>query len=157
MKRINPINLYLREEKDFFLINIEKSDEFLCSPSGNIIKSKCREIIEVIIYELQKFYSLELSENCSLIGDPIERVSHYSLISTQIDFYSGEKKLTVDEIDLSIDPFLNLSPGPEKIDQLHQWRKIIQNLESEGFDFLKLQYYSEDGYTSLEGRRCGSR
>lgn len=146
MKRINPINLYLREEKDFFLINIEKSDEFLCSPSGNIIKSKCREIIEVIIYELQKFYSLELSENCSLIGDPIERVSHYSLISTQIDFWEDEtKKFPVDEMRRKIknDPLTNLSPGPEQVDQMYQWREIVNYLKEKGYDFWKLQYFKD--------------
>ena len=118
--------------------------KYIKTPAGNLLLSKNKKLIESTIYDLQKYEEIDIEEDHYISGEPLERISLYTLLSTQIDFYSGEKKLTIDEIDLSIDPFLNLSPGPEKIDQLHQWRKIIQNLESEGFDFLKLQYYSED-------------
>ena len=117
---------------------------YIKTPAGNLLASKNRKLIDSTIYDLQKYEEIDIEEDQFISGEPLERISLYTLLSTQIDFYSGEKKFTSDEINLSIDPFLNISPGPEKIDQLHQWRLIIENLENEGFDFLKVQYYSTD-------------
>ena len=144
MKNINPINLYLEEENGLYSISIDSEDQ-LSTPNGNIIKSECRELIEAIVYELQKFYSLELTSNNSITGDALERVSQYSLISTQIDFWEdGNKEFTKNEIAVKIenDPLTNLSPGKEKVDQLYQWREIIDYLKDNDFDFMELQYFN---------------
>ena len=56
-------------------------------------------IFIIKVYPVEKSVTIELYDNCSLTGDPIERLSHYSLIFTQIDFWEVEsKKFSLDEI-----------------------------------------------------------
>lgn len=147
MKKINPINLYLVEKKDKFFINIEKSEKFLSTPSGKVITNDNRDLIEIIIYELQKYIELEINEKNSIVGEPIEKVSIYGLISTQLDYWEDNSKtFPLEEMKrkIKIDPLTNLSPGPEQVDQIYQWREIVKFIENKNFNFHKLQYFGEE-------------
>ena len=99
-----------------------------------------------MIYELQRYDQVQISEDNHLIGEPLETVTLYGLYCTEIDFWSDGRALEKTEIHsmLGGDPFTNLAPGPEQIDQFHQWRSIIEVLGDQNIDFWKIQYHIKD-------------
>ena len=146
MRAIQPIMLKIVSKNNDYLIKINNADKFISTPSGNLILSRDKELIELIIVELQKFYELEIDKKNSILGEPVERVSLYSLLSTEIDFWRDtSKKFPLSEMEkkINIDPITNLSPGPEMSDQVHQWQDIIKLLNDKGYDFYKIQYFGE--------------
>jgi len=146
MKKMNSIYLYLTTVNDRHMISIGDTDSYLKTPGGKTLCSSNIEITENVIFELQRYDKVEINENNCVIGEPLSNVSFYSLLCTEIDYWSNKKILTEDDINdlLKSDPFTNISPGPEAVDQLHQWRSIISTIKALGFDFHSLQYYIED-------------
>lgn len=146
-REIDPIFLYPCERNGSFVISIGHSEKHLCTPSGNVIEADNEEIIEHIVLDLQRHSSVKISENNFLEGEPLENISLYSLISTQIDFWNDPKR-SIEEEELfnmiASDPISNISPGPEQVDQLYQWRSIIETLNSEGISFNDIQYFHDD-------------
>ena len=150
---MESIFLYLQNVGEKYGISIGNSNELIKTPGNNLLVSNNKKLIESIIFDLQKFEDVEIEKSNYISGEPLEVMSLYSLLSTQIDFWDSDKKLSVEELDLFADPFLNLNPGPEKVDQLHQWRSIIEILEKNDFDFYKLQYYSNENEIKGELKR----
>jgi len=148
LKIINAIYLYPCKVDSNHCISIGNDGGYLRSPAGNMVSSESEQVIEDVIFELQSYGDIEITENGSLIGLPITTITPYALLSTKLDFWEGEKLLEHGEIELMRyflnDPLTKISPGPEKVDQLHQWRKVITILENKGYDFYKLQYYAND-------------
>lgn len=121
LNEIDPIFLYPSEANGMHLISIRDSDDYLCTPEGNLIQSTSDELIEHLVLDLQRHSSVRVSDTKSLEGEPLEKISFYSLFSTQIDFWGDpERSIPRDEIIsmLQRDPITNLSPGPEQVDQL---------------------------------------
>ena len=113
---------------------------------GNLIRSKNEALIDLMVSELQKYYELELDEKNSLAGEALEKLSIYSLLCTQKDFWESEGKIFSNEEmanKLKQDPITNLSPGPEQVDQLFQWRDLIKYLDQWDFDFYDIQYFKK--------------
>ena len=147
LNEIDPIFLYPCEANGMHLISIRDSDDYLCTPGGNLIQSKSDELIEHLVLDLQRHSSVTVSDTNSLEGDPLEKISLYSLLSTQIDFWGDpERSIPRDEVIamLQRDPISNLSPGPEQVDQLHQWRSVIASLNDAQISFGEIQYFIED-------------
>ena len=146
MNKIQPIFLYPKAIDDEFCVQLGRSDQYLCTPMGNLIRSRNEALIELMVSELQKFYELELDKKNSLVGEALEKLSIYSLLCTQKDFWeSEEKQISAEDMasKLKQDPITNLSPGPEQVDQLFQWRDLIKYLEHRGFDFYDIQYFNK--------------
>ena len=146
MQKIQPIFLYPREIDNEYCVQLGRSDQYLCTPMGNLIISKNEALIDLMVSELQKFYELELDEQNSLVGEALEKLSIYSLLCTQKDFWESEEKNFSNEDmanKLQQDPITNLSPGPEQVDQLFQWRDLVKYLEHRGFDFYEIQYFKK--------------
>lgn len=144
---IDPIFLYPREHNNSYVISIGDSEEYLHTPSGNLIASANEDFIEHIVTDLQRHSMVAISENNYLEGDPLEKISLYSLVSTQIDFWGDpERSIEFDDLVQMIagDPIANISPGPEQVDQLHQWRFLISLIEAENISFHNIQYFIED-------------
>ncbi|MDC0239338.1 ATP-binding protein [Candidatus Thioglobus sp.] len=143
---MDPIYLYQIEHENNFAISIGKSDVLLKTPGGNIFSSFNEEIIENTIYELQRYDRIEIDENDSITGEPLGDIRFYSLFSTELDFWSEERLLEAKQIEdaLSSDPITNISPGPEAVDQYHQWRSILKILEDQNINFSAIQYYVKD-------------
>jgi len=139
---MNPIYLYADEVEGGFRITIGRSSDYIKTPQGNDLESPNEDLIEEIIYELQKFTSLEIKDGI-IKGEPINKITLYGLLCTQIDFYSSDIIFEPEEFEkyLSSDFITNLSPGPEKVDQMYQWRSVISFLEERGHDFFNIQYY----------------
>lgn len=147
LNEIDPIFLYPSEANGMHLISIRDSDDYLCTPEGNLIQSTSDELIEHLVLDLQRHSSVRVSDTKSLEGEPLEKISFYSLFSTQIDFWGDpERSIPRDEIIsmLQRDPITNLSPGPEQVDQLHQWRSVIESLNDTQISFRDIQYFIED-------------
>ncbi len=142
---MDPIYLYADEIDGAYRITIGRTDEHVLTPAKNLLESPSEDLIDEIIYELQKFESLEL-KNGVIKGGPIEFITLYGLLCSQIDFHSDDKKYEPEEFEQSLksDFLTNLSPGPEQVDQMYQWRSIISFLEERGYDFYKIQYYQTD-------------
>ena len=129
------------------VITFGRSDELLCTPNGTIIQSENEQLIENLVFDLQKYSEVSPQENNSLAGAPLEHVSLYSLICTEIDFWNDRNKtIEIDEMiqSLANDPIANISPGPEQVDQIHQWRSVINLLEENDIKFHDIQYFIED-------------
>jgi len=143
MKKIDSIYLYLTNIDDQYMISIGDTNDYLKTPNGQILSSSNIEIIENTIFELQRYDKVEINENNSAIGEPLSNVSFYSLLCTEIDYWNNQREIAEGDINdlLKSDPFTNISPGPEVVDQLHQWRSIISTIEALGFDFHSIQYY----------------
>jgi len=143
---LNSIYLYPHKHDNKHVVSA--GDNLLTTPGGNLIASSNEEVISNIIYDLQRYEDIELDENNSITGAPMETVTSYALLSTEIDFWSGDRRLESEEIEARLgalmDPLTNLSPGPEQVDQLHQWRSVIDLLETFGYNFMELQYFSND-------------
>ena len=146
MKKIDPIYLYETKHDNDFAISISDSEDLLKTPKGKIFSSFNEEIIENTIYELQRYDRIEIDENQSITGEALGVISFYSLFSTEIDFWSEDRNLEINQIKdmLSSDPITNISPGPEAVDQYHQWRSIIKILEDQNITFGSIQYYKKD-------------
>jgi chaperone required for assembly of F1-ATPase len=144
---MESIFLYLREiKKDLeYSIKIGRANDYLRTPSGQTIKSSNKILVEHIISELQAFHEIDIEDN-AICGEPLTSITAYSLISTEIDFVSEKPRWSLEEIEqkLSNDPLRQLSPGPEKVDQMYQWRNVISYLEESGIDFYKIQYYDNE-------------
>jgi len=141
---MQPIFLYFSDYDDGeFAISIGRDGGYVKTPDGNVVTSFNEKLVESIIYELQRYNEISFDDD-SIIGEPIERITLYNLHCTQLDFWSGDKNLEAESICLSCDPLTKLSPGPEKVDQYHQWRSIIKLLDDSDHDFHKIQYYSKD-------------
>ena len=146
MQKIQPIFLYPKEIEDEYCVQLGRSDQYLCTPMGNLIKSKNEALIDLMVSELQKYYELELDEKNALVGEALEKLSIYSLLCTQKDFWEREGKIFSNEEmanKLKQDPITNLSPGPEQVDQLFQWRDLIKYLDQRDFDFYDIQYFKK--------------
>ena len=145
---MNSIYLYKQKHDKKHVISIGKTNNLLTTPGGNLIASSNEEVISNIIYDLQRYEDIELDENDSIIGAPMETLTSYALLSAEIDFWSGDERLESEEIEARLgklmDPLTNLFPGPEQVDQLHQWRSVIDFLETFGYNFMELQYFSND-------------
>ena len=144
---MEPIYLYPDTREDYHVVTLGRSGELLCTPNGNLIQSENEQLIENLVFDLQKHLEVSLQENNSLTGAPLEKVSLYSLVCTQIDFWSEQNKtIEIDEMIqmLVADPVANISPGPEQIDQIHQWRSILKALDEKGISFHDIQYFVED-------------
>jgi hypothetical protein len=145
-REIDPIFLYPCERNGSYVISIGKSEEYLHTPGENLIASANADLIEHIVTDLQRHSLVAISENNCLEGDPLEQISLYSLTSTQIDFWSDpERSIELEELVqmISGDPIANISPGPEQVDQLHQWRSVISLIEAENVSFHNIQYFIE--------------
>ena len=142
---MNPIYLYTNDVDGAFRITVGHSSDYIKTPSGNVLESPNEELIEEIIYELQKFTSLEIKDGF-IQGEPIEKITLYELLCTQIDVYSNDRKFEPEEFEklLESDFITNLSPGPEGVDQIYQWRSVISFLEERDHDFHKIQYYCDN-------------
>jgi hypothetical protein len=148
---MESIFLYLQEVKDSeYSIKIGRSGGYLCTPGGQTIKSPNKLLMEHIISELQAFQEIDIEDN-AILGEPLNFITSYSLICTEIDFVFGEPRRSIEIVDenLSSDPIRQLSPGPEKIDQIYQWRKAIDYLKENGIDFYKIQYYDNEDSDKL--------
>ena len=146
---MEPIELNLVEDKDN-CFGISAGNNQIKTPGGKFLISPNKKLIETTIYDLQKYDEIEIEEDDSISGDPLDNISLYALISTQIDFWNNKRIVTKEEFDITQDPFLNLSPGPEKREQLRQWKPIIEILKNNNFDFYKLQYYSDENQQKEE-------
>ena len=82
-KDIDPISLELENINNDYYIKIRRTNNFLYTPGLKKLKSLNKLLIESIIYELQKYYIINLDENFSIIGEPIENISLYGLLCTQ--------------------------------------------------------------------------
>ena len=137
--------IYLCEDvhENQHVIRMGEEGNLLRTPGRNLFSSFNSTLIENTIYELQRYDKVEVSETNHLLGEPIESITLYSLYCTEIDFWSDGKSLDREEVIsmLNGDPFTNLAPGPEQIDQYHQWRSIINLLSEEKIDFLSIQYH----------------
>jgi len=144
---IDPIFLYPCERNGSYVISIGHSEKYLCTPNAKLIEFTNEDLVEHIVLDLQRYSSVKISENNFLEGEPLEHISFYSLISTTIDFWSdADRSIEKEELVNMItnDPISNISPGPEQVDQMHQWRSIVSALESEGISFHDIQYFSND-------------
>lgn len=145
---MNSIYFYPYQHDDEYVISIGRTNNLLTTPGGNLITSSNEEVISNIIYDLQRYEDIELDENNSITGAPIEAITSYALLCTEIDFWSGDRRLESEEIEARLgalmDPLTNLSPGPEQVDQLHQWRSVIDLLKTFGYNFMELQYFAKD-------------
>lgn len=145
-REIDPIFLYPCEHNGSHLISIGNSEEYLHTPGENLIASANADLIEHIVTDLQRYSLVAISEINYLEGDPLEQISLYSLTSTQIDFWSDpDRSIELEELVqmISGDPIANISPGPEQVDQLHQWRSVISLIEAENISFHNIQYFIE--------------
>lgn len=144
---MEPIFLYPDTRDDCHVITFGRSEDLLCTPNGNIIKSDNERLIENLVFDLQKHSELTSEKNNSLSGAPLETVCLYSLVCTQIDFWSDRSK-TIELEDmikmLTADPVANISPGPEQVDQIHQWRSVTKILHKNKISFHDIQYFIED-------------
>ena len=111
---MDPIYLYAEEVEGAFRITVGRSSDKIKTPSGNVLESPNEELIEEIIYELQKFTSLEIKDGI-IQGEPIDKITLYGLLCTQIDVYSYDRKFEPEEFEkfLESDFITHLSPGPE--------------------------------------------
>ena len=140
---MDAINLFIDSKDGVHFIKFSEG-KYIKTPKGNDLSSTNLKLIDSIIYDLQKYEDVEIEENQSISGEPLETISLYTLLSTQLDFYDKDRKLCYPDLEFSTDPLLNICPGPEKIDQLQQCRVIIQILKRRGFVFQKVQSYSND-------------
>jgi hypothetical protein len=144
---IDPIFLYPFERNDTYAIVIGDSEKYLRTPGGNLVESSNEDLIEHIVSDMQRHSFVTISKDDCLEGDPLEQISLYSLISTRIDFWNDpERSIEIEELlqMIASDPIANISPGPEQVDQLHQWRSVISLLEAENISFHNIQYFIED-------------
>lgn len=142
---MDPIYLYPAFHEKQYAITLEGS--LLKTPSGKVYSSFNKDLIENTIYDLQKYSDIQIDENNSLIGEPLEALSFYTLFCSQLDVWNTtDKKFCINQIinGINKDPFTNISAGPERGDQLHQWRSIINLLDKKGYDFDLLQYYNRN-------------
>ena len=64
---MDPIYLYADEVEGAFQITIGRSSDYIKTPQGNDFESPNEDLIEEIIYELQKFTSLEIKDGIILV------------------------------------------------------------------------------------------
>ena len=146
-REINPIFLYPHERNGSYMISIGDSEEYLRTPGGSLVLSENEDLIEHIVLDLQRHSAVTILDNNVLGDEALEQVSFYSLISTQLDFWSDPEKSFENEDIFDLlrgDPITNISPGPEQVDQLHQWRSVIAILEDVDVSFHNIQYFIED-------------
>ena len=144
---MDPIFLYPKENKGKYYISIGKSNDLLSTPGGNLIESHNEALIENLVYELQKNAEVIINKNNALEGVPLETVSIYSLLCTQIDFWNDPNRHISLEEAINIienDPIAHLSAGPEQVDQMHQWRSVTIILEENGISWGLLQSIGGD-------------
>ena len=150
---MEPIYLYPDFKEGNFVVTFGRSDELLCTPNGTVIRSENEQLIENLVFDLQKYSEVQSQKNNSLSGAPLETVSLYSLVCTEIDFWSDRNKsIEIEEIEqmLWTDSIANISPGPERVDQLHQWRSVIKILEENDIEFHNIQYFIEDDKSQMK-------
>ena len=154
---MNPISLYPDYDQGKYIISIDNKGH-LKTPKGKLYSSYNKEIIETTIFDLQRYEQVKFKKNNSLIGEPIEKISIYSLYSTELDYWNKNKLLDVESVKqiLGSDPFTNIAPGPESVDQLYQWRTITSLLNKFKHDFYKIQYFEKDEkeITNLASHIC---
>ena len=121
---MDPIYLYAEEVEGAFRITVGRSGDKIKTPSGNVLESPNEELIEEIIYEIQKFASLEIKDGI-IQGEPIDKITLYELLCTQIDVYSYDRKFEPEEFEKYVesDFITHLSPGPEKVNQIDALKK----------------------------------
>ena len=144
---MDPIFLYPEENKGKYYISIGKSNDLLSTPGGNLIESHNEALIENLVYELQKNAEVIINKDNALEGFPLETVSIYSLLCTQIDFWNDPNRHISLEDAINIienDPIAHLSAGPEQVDQMHQWRSVTIILEENGISWGLLQSIGGD-------------
>ena len=144
---MEPIYLYPDIKEGYHVVTFGDSNELLSTPNGTVIQSKNAQLIENLVFDLQKYSEVSPQENNSIAGAPLEDISLYSLVCTEIDFWSDQNKtIELDEMiqSLAIDPIANIAPGPEQVDQIHQWRSVIKLLEENHIKFHNIQYFIED-------------
>ena len=70
----------------------------------------------------------------------------------KIDYWEDKNKVfKIEDIKYKIkeDPITNLSPGPEQVDQVYQWREVIEFLKLRGHDFYHIQYFADEKENSV--------
>ena len=149
---MEPIFLYLSEDiEGIYSISIKGSDRRILTPKHKKLESKNKELIESIIYELQRYESVELVSD-SIVGRPIGELTLYGLLCSEIDFWKDkEDKIALQDVQnlVKSDPLTNLSPGPEIADQIHQWRAVYNFLNDfkyndEVIEYYDIQYHVQD-------------
>jgi len=163
MKTIKPIIFYLTEidksnkdESNKFAISIGHTDKFLRTPGDKVIQDVDSEIVKNIIYDLQRYETVEINDTFAIdvvrddseddlsyddsLGNPLTNPSLYSLMSSKLDYWSEDG--SSETLDMNtffrFDELLILDGGYEGVDQLYQWREIIELLKTGGFDLKKL-------------------
>ncbi len=140
---LNPINLYDELHENRFVIRFGKDGKLLKTPKGNLYWSYNLNVIERTIYDLQRYDKIKINGNSHIVGEPVEKVTTYGLLCTELDFWSNGESIEKEDIHTMLrgDPFSNLAPGPEQVDQYHQWRSIIDVLKRHRIDFWQIQYH----------------
>ena len=54
---MEPIYLYPDFKEGNFVVTFGRSDELLCTPNGTVIRSENEQLIENLVFDLQKYFS----------------------------------------------------------------------------------------------------
>ena len=120
----------VKRDDEFVLSLDQLESDFLRTPAGSLVSYKNEEFITHIASELEQFITLK-SEDGALIEDQLECVTSYSLFSGLIDFIQGSELPSIQQVSfqLTSDPLLNSFAGPERSDQLRNWKPIASWLD----------------------------
>ena len=83
--KVDPISLFPFKYEDYYAIKYSKDNDLICTPSKNILKDN-KNVIEKIIYEIQKFDLIQIDEESNSIDlSSVNEISLYGLVSFKID------------------------------------------------------------------------
>ena len=83
--KVDPISLFPFKYEDYYAIKYSEDNDLICTPSKNILKDN-KNVIEKIIYEIQKFDLIQIDEESNSIDlSSVNEISLYSLVSFKID------------------------------------------------------------------------
>ena len=162
--KVDPISLFPFKYEDYYAIKYSEDNDLICTPSKNILKDN-KNVIEKIIYEIQKFDLIQIDEESNSIDlSSVNEISLYSLVSFKIDSLVNpnqeEKFYLINEIVkryIGIDPFINSflfnniinskdQVEKEKEFNLIQVDKFNQNLENLFLSFPENVSNEEDNF-----------
>lgn len=136
------------EESDHWGILLPRDQGLLRTPAGHPVRSENYKLMLHTVRELEEHPVLKVADG--IIVEP-RSLSCYLLLSTQRDFLVPDMKIERDQIehDLTHDPILHPSAGPEWTDQVRAWEPIGEFLELLGAELHPQGQYSEGAWNKL--------
>ena len=95
---MDPIYLQSDEVEGAYRITVGRSGDYIKTPIGNDLESPNEDLIEEMIYELQKFESIEI-KNGVIQSNQISGLTLYHLLCTQIDCYNADRQLETEDFE----------------------------------------------------------